>query len=495
MYHIGDYYYIYATYGGTEGSQTIFRSKSPMGPYEEHDGRIFEGQKIHQGGLVETQTGEWWTILFRDAGSIGRIPYLEPVVWNDGWPTLGKNGRDVTENGTNYKKPNVGKSWPLTYLPTNETFTGMRFGKQWQWNHNPDNSAWSLSRGWIRLSTTGISSDLWQARNSLTQRIPGYAKANLSTASQSQYDTYGTVKMAIGGMAEGDVAGLAVFQDPYALIGVKMENGERRLYSARSEYTEHDWGANKDITYQAEEVLGDVVESDTIYLRTILNFATNKCRFYYSYDNQKWTAFGQQLTMRYTLKVFVGQRFYLFNYATKQNGGYVDIDWFSTEQDFTEEKFFAPGTLETLDPEDLMMASLKPSVTDITMGVGTTREIKVYAVGKSGYERDVTMEAAGKSNKPTIIEYADGVITAKKVGTAVISFSFIDSYGTRKATRVNVTVTETDAVTDLRGEVRPLSVEYYTTDGRRLATPQRGVYIQRTRMSDGTIKTTKVLRH
>lgn len=495
MYHIGDYYYIYATYGGTEGSQTIFRSKSPMGPYEEHDGRIFEGQKIHQGGLVETQTGEWWTILFRDAGSIGRIPYLEPVVWNDGWPTLGKNGRDVTENGTNYKKPNVGKSWPLTYLPTNETFTGMRFGKQWQWNHNPDNSAWSLSRGWIRLSTTGISSDLWQARNSLTQRIPGYAKANLSTASQSQYDTYGTVKMAIGGMAEGDVAGLAVFQDPYALIGVKMENGERRLYSARSEYTEHDWGANKDITYEAEEVLGDVVESDTIYLRTILNFATNKCRFYYSYDNQKWTAFGQQLTMRYTLKVFVGQRFYLFNYATKQNGGFVDIDWFSTEQDFSEEKFFAPGTLETLDPEDLMMASLKPSVTDITMGVGTTREIKVYAVGKSGYERDVTKEAPGKSNKPTIIEYADGVITAKKVGTAVVSFSFIDSYGTRKATRVNVTVTETDAVTDLKGEVRPLSVEYYTTDGRRLATPQRGVYFQRTRMSDGTIKTTKVLRH
>jgi beta-xylosidase len=51
MYHIGDYYYIYATYGGTEGSQTIFRAKSPMGPYEEHPTRVFANQHIHQGAL------------------------------------------------------------------------------------------------------------------------------------------------------------------------------------------------------------------------------------------------------------------------------------------------------------------------------------------------------------------------------------------------------------------------------------------------------------
>ena len=35
IYHIGEYYYIYATYGGSEGSQTIFRATAPMGPYEE----------------------------------------------------------------------------------------------------------------------------------------------------------------------------------------------------------------------------------------------------------------------------------------------------------------------------------------------------------------------------------------------------------------------------------------------------------------------------
>lgn len=63
-------------------------------------------------GLVQTQTGEWWTILFKDAGTIGRIPYLEPVVWKDGWPILGNNGIDVSKGGKSYKKPNVGKEYP-----------------------------------------------------------------------------------------------------------------------------------------------------------------------------------------------------------------------------------------------------------------------------------------------------------------------------------------------------------------------------------------------
>ena len=153
MYHIGDYYYIYATYGGTEGSQTIFRSKKPMGPYEEHEGRIFANQHIHQGALVQTQTGEWWTIIFKDAGPIGRIPYLEPVKWVDGWPILGNNGIDVTKGGKAYPKPNVGKDYPVMHIDSNDPFVSPVLGKQWQWNHNWVEDAWSLTErhGYLRL--------------------------------------------------------------------------------------------------------------------------------------------------------------------------------------------------------------------------------------------------------------------------------------------------------------------------------------------------------
>ena len=54
------------------------------------------------------------------------------------------------------------------------------------------------------------------------------------------------------------------------------------------------------------------------------------------------------MTMGYTLDFFVGQRFYLFNYATKELGGYVDFDWFSTEKSFTEEEFYSSEMLAAM---------------------------------------------------------------------------------------------------------------------------------------------------
>ena len=348
MYHIGDYYYIYATYGGGyDRSQTIFRSKDPFGPYVEHDGLLFEKQNIHQGGLVETQTGEWWTILFKDAGTIGRIPYLEPVVWEDGWPVIGKNGVDVSKNGKSYKKPNVGKSYPKTYLPTNDGFNDDKLGMQWEWNHNPDNSAWSLTErpGFLRLHTTGIViegtdsklNDFLQARNTLTQRMFGYDKEGASTST----DTYGTICLDVSHMKEGDVAGLCVFQDPYAYIGVRMIDGQKKVVYYRAPWWEPkaDWQGTVDDA-EHYKVFGTTTaaHNDKIYLRAVANFKTNKVKFYLSWDNQKWYDAGKDIEseMRYTLKIFTGNRFAIFNYATQQNGGYVDVDWFSTEESVDE---------------------------------------------------------------------------------------------------------------------------------------------------------------
>ena len=494
MYHIGNYYYIYATYGGTEGSQTIFRATSPFGPYEEHDGRVFEKQSIHQGGLVETQTGEWWTILFRDAGAIGRIPYLEPVTWQEDWPIIGNNGKDVSANSRGYRKPNVGTTWPKTYLPTNEPFAGQRFGMQWAWNHNPDDEAWSMYHGWLRLKTTGIAEDLMQARNSLTQRILGYSAANV--ASNKVVDSYGTVKMAIGGMIDGDVAGLAVFQDPSALIGVKMEDSERRLYSRRSEYSEHNWSTNQDDVYQTEETLGDVIDADTIYLRTIVNYGTKIARFYYSLDNKTWTHFGTDLNMRYTLKIFVGQRFYLFNYATKQNGGYVDIDWFSTEPgEFSEELYYAPGTLDMLSPEDLDMTDLVSDPASITTQPGVRKPVNFFAIGKTGYHRDVTELVTVKSNKPAVATFEDGEVVGKAIGKATLTATFTDDKGTTRVAKLAVTVTSEDAIQSADADrATILRTEYFTPAGRKVETPQRGrIILVREYLSNGNNRTRKVL--
>jgi len=45
-------------------------------------------------------------------------------------------------------------------------------------------------------------------------------------------------------------------------------------------------------------------------------------------DEKVWKPIGETLKMKYTIPHFMGYRFGLFNYATKNTGGYADFDWF-----------------------------------------------------------------------------------------------------------------------------------------------------------------------
>ena len=138
VYKINGYYYLYCTYGGRDGMQVALRSKNIYGPYEQKllicDTTKGINYGIHQGALIQTQTGEWWTILFVDSGPFGRFPSLQPVTWVDGWPMVGVNGKAVTT----YKKPNVGKTYPIKDFPKSDEFNETKLGMQWGWNHNPD---------------------------------------------------------------------------------------------------------------------------------------------------------------------------------------------------------------------------------------------------------------------------------------------------------------------------------------------------------------------
>ena len=60
------------------------------------------------------------------------------------------------------------------------------------------------------------------------------------------------------------------------------------------------------------------------------NFTDKKdeADFFYSLDSKKWIKIGTKLLMTYTLPHFMGYRFGLFNYATKEIGGYADFDYF-----------------------------------------------------------------------------------------------------------------------------------------------------------------------
>ncbi|MBN2425109.1 MAG: glycoside hydrolase 43 family protein [Calditrichaceae bacterium] len=326
VYKINGYYYLYCTYGGLDGFQVALRSENIYGPYEQkvviRDTTHGPNFGIHQGALIKTQTGEWWTMLFVDSGPFGRFPSLQPVSWKDGWPVAGIDGKAVVT----YRKPDVGKSYPITTLSTSDEFDNTELGMQWGWNHNPEPTKWSLTKnpGKLRLETVKVVNSFTEARNTLTQRMFAYYSDLVATV--------GTVKMSFDQMKDGDIAGLAVFQDPYAYIGIKKINGLNYVVMVNN-------GKTIDST---------IVDISTIYFRADPFYGSGAARYYggetvagtgtarfsYSLDNKSYTEIGTELQMEFKLTVFTGNKFCLFNYPTQEAGGYVDFDWFRVKPVF-----------------------------------------------------------------------------------------------------------------------------------------------------------------
>jgi beta-xylosidase len=305
VYKLFGYYYLYCTYGGGDGFQVALRSENIYGPYEQKivirdNGNLNTG--LHQGALIETQTGEWWSIIFQDGGAFGRFPTLQPVTWEDDWPMVGVDGKGVDT----YRKPDVGKEYPITTLPTSDEFDSTELGMQWGWNHNPDSTKWSLkqNQGYLRLSTAKVVTNLREARNTLTQRIFAYYSRTIPTNA--------VVKMEIDSMKDGDIAGLAVFQNPYAFIGVKQTNGHKYVVMV-----------NNGNTIDSVEI-----SASTLYLKAQANYGTSRASFAFGLTDQSFEKLGNNLSMRFDLSIFTGNKFCLFNYATIETGGFVDFDWF-----------------------------------------------------------------------------------------------------------------------------------------------------------------------
>jgi len=323
VYKINDYYYLYCTYGGLDGFQVALRSKNIFGPYEQkiaiRDTTFGPNYGIHQGAIIQTQTGEWWTMLFVDSGPFGRFPSLQPVTWKDDWPMVGVNGKAVIT----YKKPDVGKKYPMKILPTSDEFNDPKLGMKWGWNHNPEPTNWSLTEnpGYLRLTTVKVVDSLTKARNTLTQRMFAYySDTTLTTA---------TTKMELSNMKDGDLAGLAIFQDPYAFIGVKQVDGKKYVTMVNNGETIESVEIDASIIYfRASAFYGS---GAAIYYGDDAVTGTGTATFSYSLDNESFIKIGNIMRMQFNLSVFTGNKFCLFNYPTKEVGGYVDFDFFRME--------------------------------------------------------------------------------------------------------------------------------------------------------------------
>jgi beta-xylosidase len=144
-------------------------------------------------------------------------------------------------------------------------------------------------------------------------------------------ETKGTVRLDVSNLAEGDRAGICIFQDPYAAIAVEKKNGKLQLVWWKAKVK--DAGAGFKAKMETKEV---ELPDGIIYLRAGMKYGEDNAKFYYSTDNKTWTAMGEATHQTFNLTVFVGARFGLFCYASKKAGGYADFDWFTTEASFTD---------------------------------------------------------------------------------------------------------------------------------------------------------------
>jgi beta-xylosidase len=308
-------YYLFNITWPRGGMRTVIihRADKITGPYEGKLG--FQDLGVAQGGMIDAPNGDWYAYLFRDFGSVGRIPYLVPIKWVDGWPVIGINGK-VPESLD--LPPGKGL---IPGIVHSDEFTRKKgeaaLPLVWQWNHNPDNSLWSVTerKGFLRLKTGRLDTSFLLARNTLTQRTIGPVCT-------------GSTSLDLTKMKEGDFAGLCLLQKNYGLAGVKDSAGKKYIIMLNAS------------SGRPEQVATIPLNQNKIFLKAECDFTEKKdtAHFSYSLDGKSWTPIGTQLKMAYTLPHFMGYRFGLFNYATEKTGGYVDFDFFHITAAISEKK-------------------------------------------------------------------------------------------------------------------------------------------------------------
>ena len=351
MYKINGMYYLISTDYMPNGRTLCSRSKSIWGPYETititadetfgyhaasltqvpqgvkyrigEDGTKFgipEVDKdatactnIHQGGIVEDQNGQWWALLMMDFHSIGRTVTLAPITWKDGWPMLGLEGnlgraprtwiKPAVSSQTSQTRPT---SSPRAPYERSENFDNKVLGRIWQWNHNPDDSKWSLKNGRLRLQTMPAEQLMW-ARNTLTQRVIGPTSV-------------ATVELYTKGMKDGDVAGLGNINVPCSWIGIVKEGKQTILRCF--EQTTNDTIDNPFTSLTSK-----------IYLRMVGDYDHDRAHYEYSLDGKVFKQLGREMPLSYQLISFQGSRYALFAFNYKgRNGGFAEFDNFTVEE-------------------------------------------------------------------------------------------------------------------------------------------------------------------
>lgn len=318
--------------------EVCYRLEDLSGAFERrtilYDDMWIPGRGIAQGPLFDDGKGNWYAVMFQDSGAVGRVPFLMNVEWKDGWPVLGKDGK-VPET---LEVPFEEKQTEEIIQSDSFDHSENRLKNVWQWNHNPDNEAWSFTErtGCLRLKNRTRARELFEARNTLTQRV------------KAPYSEF-LVRLDCGGMEDGDYAGLCVLVERYGQIGVRQKEGRRRIVmrrrkGERAPFAVAGKGMEELKGWYALEEIEAPLEADNVWLKVIFRLDSwgsgeETAEFLYSPDGENYVPLGGSLPLFYSLSLFVGARIGIFSYnEEKDRGGCADFCGFT----FRDEEFISP---------------------------------------------------------------------------------------------------------------------------------------------------------
>ncbi|WP_409013606.1 glycoside hydrolase 43 family protein [Dyadobacter sp. CY312] len=320
------YYYIFAPAGGVStGWQIVLRSKNVYGPYERKV-VMDEGKSgingPHQGAWVDTKPvngkSEDWFLHFQDKDEYGRVVHLQPMKWVNDWPVIGQDvdGDGKGEPVLTYKKPNVGKTFPLATPPESDEFNSVAFGKQWQWQANPK-GIWSFTtaQGFLRLysyKAPEATKNLWTVPNVLMQKFP--AEEFIATTKLS---------FTPNTKLENERTGLVVIGQSYAGIFLKSDKDGISIVQVTCKNAHED-------KPEKENVIGRLKSGEPIFLRVKVNKG-GKSQFSYSRDGNTFETVGE--VFQAEVGRWIGAKLGIFCTRESQtnDSGYADYDWFRVE--------------------------------------------------------------------------------------------------------------------------------------------------------------------
>ncbi len=239
LYKRDGWYYLSAAEGGTGEMhrQVILRSRAVTGPYVAWDRNPILTQRDLPSGRRFPITSTGHADPGTDPGrrlvggiprqppvpacgghhvSTGRETFLLPVSWLDGWPRITAPGKAVPYAHDIPKLPAGTAALPTSgSFAINDEFDGDRLPFHWMTVRNPRKHWYRLDGGALRLQAREVSLGARDNPSFLARR-------------QQHQDATATTSLAFAPQRDGDIAGLAAFQNEayWYLLAITRENGK-----------------------------------------------------------------------------------------------------------------------------------------------------------------------------------------------------------------------------------------------------------------------------